>query len=149
MAETNSNIGDVLAPVDYVVVEFPDGQPTAGGFDRLLDLADRRVIQVLDVEFLRRDTAGVQLIPATELPSVPGLDLGLWQGASSGLLNGEDLALIGEQMTVGAVAVVVVFENLWVLDVVTSWTTAGGRILLDGGIPVADLMVALEEAESR
>lgn len=49
MAETGSCIGDVLGPVDYVVVEFPNGQPTPDGFVRLLDLADRRVIQVLDV----------------------------------------------------------------------------------------------------
>lgn len=149
MTVTGSNGGDVLGPVDYVVVEFPNGQPTLGGFERLLDLANRRVIQVLDVEFLRRDTDGVQVIPATELPSAPGLDLGMWQGASSGLLDGDDLALIGEQMTVGAVAVVVVFENLWVLDVVTSWTAVGGRLLLDGGIPAADLVAALDEAESR
>ncbi len=83
------------------------------------------------MEFLRRDTDGVQVIPATELPPAQGLDLGVWQGASSGLLDGDDLALIGEQMTAGAV--VVVFENLWVLDVVRSWTAAGGRLLLDGG----------------
>ncbi|NCC95078.1 MAG: hypothetical protein EOM10_17725 [Opitutae bacterium] len=149
MAEAGSDVGDVLAPVNYVVVEFPNGQPTPGGFERLLDLADRRVIQVLDVEFLRRDTDGVQVIPATELPPAPGLDLGMWQSASSGLLDGDDLALIGEQMTAGAVAVVVVFENLWVLDVVRSWTAAGGRLLLDGGIPAGDLVAALDDAESQ
>ncbi len=147
MAESGSYVGDVLGPVDYVVVEFPNGQPTPDGFTRLLDLADRRVIQVLDVEFLRRDDDDVQVIPATELPSVPDLDLGMWQGASSGLLGEDDLVLIGKQMTAGAVAVVVVFENLWVLDVVASWVAAGGRLLLDGGIPTADLVAALDETE--
>lgn len=91
----------------------------------------------------------MRVIPATELPSAPGLDLGIWQGASSGLLDEDDLALIGEQMTAGAVVVVVVFENLWVLDVVNSWVAAGGRLLLDGGIPSADLVAALDEAESQ
>ena len=147
MAESGSYVGDVLGPVDYVVVEFPNGQPTPDGFTRLLELADRRVIQVLDVEFLRRDDDDVQVIPATELPSVPDLDLGMWQGASSGLLGEDDLVLIGKQMTAGAVAVVVVFENLWVLDVVASWVAAGGRLLLDGGIPTADLVAALDETE--
>jgi hypothetical protein len=147
VAESGSYVGDVLGPVDYVVVEFPNGQPTPDGFTRLLDLADRRVIQVLDVEFLRRDDDDVQVIPATELPSVPDLDLGMWQGASSGLLGEDDLVLIGKQMTAGAVAVVVVFENLWVLDVVASWVAAGGRLLLDGGIPTADLVAALDETE--
>ncbi len=41
MAEEGSDVGDVLGPVDYVAVEFPNGQPTVGGFERLLDLADR------------------------------------------------------------------------------------------------------------
>lgn len=52
MSAAGSGDGDALGPVDYVVVEFPDGQLAPGGFERLLDLVDRRVIQVLDVEFL-------------------------------------------------------------------------------------------------
>ena len=45
---------DLLAPVDVIVVEFPDGLVTAEGFDRLLDLVDRNVIRILDVEFVSR-----------------------------------------------------------------------------------------------
>ncbi len=70
----------------------------------------------------------------------------MWDGASSGLLDADDLAVIGEQMSVGALAVVVVFENLWVLDVIGSWP--GGRLLFDGGVSADDLVAALDAAES-
>ncbi len=146
MTANSSNARDLLGPVDYVVVEFPDSDLSGDGFERLLDLADRRVIQILDVEFLRRTPDTVQQVPVAELPSTSGLDLSVWDGASSGLLDAEDLAVIGEQMSVGALAVVVVFENLWVLDVIGSWP--GGRLLFDGGVSADDLVAALDAAES-
>ncbi|HYN33358.1 MAG TPA: hypothetical protein VES40_12095 [Ilumatobacteraceae bacterium] len=48
--DSRRNRADFLAPVDFIVVEFPDGIVRAGGFAQLLDLADRQVIRVLDVE---------------------------------------------------------------------------------------------------
>lgn len=146
MPDLAANRADVLGPVDFVVVEFPDGTPSAGGFDQLLDLADRGVISVLDVEFLRHEPDGVRTIPVSELDA--GFDLGVWDGASSGLLDAEDLASIGEEMTPGAVAVVVIFENLWVLGLASAWAEGGGRLILDGGLPVDDLVAALDAAES-
>lgn len=85
MADLTSDDAQALGPVDYIVVEFPDGTPTSGGFQHLLDLARRGVIGILDLEFLRRDTNGVHAIPIADVPSTPGLDLSVWDGASSGL----------------------------------------------------------------
>lgn len=149
MPDLEANRADVLGPVDFVVVEFPDGKPSAGGFDQLLDLADRVVISVLDVEFLRADDDGVRIVTIAELDLDPDVDLSAWNGASSGLLDDEDLASIGEEMSPGAVAVVVIFENLWVLGLAGAWADGGGRLILDGGLPVDDLLAALDAAESN
>lgn len=147
MTHGESGTSDALGPVDYLVVGFPDSNLSGKGFERLLDLADRRVIQILDVEFLKRDSDGVRPVAVSDLPATPGLDLSVWDGASSGLLDAQDFAVIAEQMGEAALAVVVVFENLWVLDVVDSWP--GGRLLFDGGVAAEDLVAALDATESH
>lgn len=138
---------DLLAPVDFLVVEFPDGIPTRGGFDELLDLADRNVIQVLDLEFLAKDHAGVRVVEAADLPDVEGMDLTVWGGASSGLLDADDLAAVGAEMDPGSLAVVVVFENVWVLSLVDRWAGSGARLILDGAVPVGALLDALDAVD--
>lgn len=41
---------DILGPIDFLAVDFPDGRVTNDGFACLLDLVDRDVIRVLDLE---------------------------------------------------------------------------------------------------
>jgi hypothetical protein len=136
---------DLLAPVDVVVVEFPDGQLTAPGFDRLLELVDRNVIRILDVEFVSKDEAGVEVVAVSDLPARPDLDLTAWTGSSSGLLDADDIALVADEIAEGSIAVVVLFENVWVLDLVANWP--GARLVLDGGVAVDDLIAALDATE--
>ena len=138
---------DLLAPVDAVVVEFADGVVTADGFDRLLDLVDRNVIRILDVEFISKGPDGAQVVGVSELPARPELDLSAWNGSSSGLLDADDIALVGDEIAEGSIAVVVVFENVWVLDLVANWP--GARVVLDGGVATDDVLDALDALDAR
>lgn len=138
----------MLAPIDFIVVEFPDGVVKSGGFEQLLELVDRQVIRVLDVEFVVKDAAGVRTAELSELARDRQLDPTLWQAASSHLLDDEDLTAIGSEMADGSVAVAVVFENRWVLGLVEQWSATGARLLFDGAVPVADLLDALDTAET-
>ena len=137
---------DLLAPVDAVVVEFADGVVTADGFDRLLDLVDRNVIRILDVEFVSKGPDGAQVVGVSELPARPELDLSAWNGSSSGLLDADDIALVGAEIAEGSIAVVVVFENVWVLDLVANWP--GARVVLDSGVATDDLLDALDALDA-
>lgn len=137
---------DLLAPVDAVVVEFADGVVTADGFDRLLDLVDRNVIRILDVEFISKGPDGAQVVSVSELPARPELDLSAWNGSSSGLLDADDIALVGDEIAEGSIAVVVVFENVWVLDLVANWP--GARVVLDSGVGTDDLLDALDALDA-
>lgn len=148
MTTSESSDEDVLAPIDFIVVEFPGGVPAAGGFEQLLDLANRNVIRILDVEFVQKDLDGVRPVAVSELPSQPGIDLSEWEGASSGLLDLDDFATIGAQIGDNSLAVVVVFENVWVLDLVNSWSKSGARLVLDGAISTDDLLEILDVDES-
>ena len=137
---------DLLAPVDAVVVEFADGVVTADGFDRLLDLVDRNVIRILDVEFISKGPDGAQVVGVSALPARPELDLSAWNGSSSGLLDADDIALVGDEIAEGSIAVVVVFENVWVLDLVANWP--GARMVLDSGVGTDDLLDALDALDA-
>ena len=138
---------DLLAPVDVVVIEFADGVVTADGFDRLLDLVDRNVIRILDVEFISKGPDGAQVVGVSELPARPELHLSAWNGSSSGLLDADDIALVGNEIAEGSIAVVVVFENVWVLDLVANWP--GARVVLDGGVATDDVLDALDALDAR
>ena len=137
---------DLLAPVDVVVVEFADGIVTADGFDRLLDLVERDVIRILDVEFVSKGADRARVVGVDDLPARPELDLSAWNGSSSGLLDADDIALVGDEIAEGSIAVVVVFENVWVLDLVANWP--GARVVLDSGVATDDLLDALDALDA-
>jgi len=42
----------------FLAIEFPAGRLTASGFEQLLSLADRGVVEILDMEFIVKDADG-------------------------------------------------------------------------------------------
>jgi hypothetical protein len=143
-----SGSDDELGPVDFLAIEFPGGRLTAAGFERLLSLADQGVIGILDMEFIVKDADGTsRKIDVWEFAVPEGVDLSAWAGASSSLLDGSDVSLISEAMAPGSVAVVVIFENRWVLGLVDAWRRDGARLIADGGISADDLVAALDATE--
>jgi len=136
---------DELGPVDYLAVEFPDGRISASGFEELLSLARQGTIRVLDAEFIIRDSAGnARKAAAAELG---GSAISSWVGAFSGLLDDADVSHIAAAIRPGAAAAVIVYENRWILRLADSWRRSGARLIEDGGIPVDDLVAALDAAE--
>jgi hypothetical protein len=139
---------DVLGPVDFAVVEFPGGVISGNGFDQLLQLAESGLIRVLDLEFVTRIADG-RVVPV-ELGDVavgPGVNLSPFAGASSGLVDGTDLAALGDSIGVGSVAAVLVYEEQVLIPVVTAWHTAGGKLALVGHLEPAELDEALDSTE--
>ena len=139
---------DELGPVDFLAIEFPGGRLTAAGFEQLLSLANRGVVEILDMEFITKDTDGKsRKVDVWEFAVPQGVDLSAWAGASSGLLDGSDVAEISTAMQPGSVAVVVIYENRWVLGLVDSWRRDGARLIAEGGLSAADIVAALDATE--
>ena len=139
---------DELAPVDFLAIEFPDGRLTAPGFEQLLSLADQGVIEILDMEFIVKDAGGQsKKVDVWEFAVPAGVDLTAWAGASSGLLDNSDVDEISAAMQPGSVAVVVIYENRWVLGLVDSWRRDGARLIAEGGLSAADIVAALDATE--
>jgi Family of unknown function (DUF6325) len=139
---------DELGPAGFLAIEFPGGRLTAAGFDRLLSLAGQGVAGILDMEFITKDADGKsKKVDAWEFAVPEGAGLSAWAGASSGLLDDSDVSQISALMQPGSVAVVVIYENRWVLGLVGAWRHDGARLIADGGISADDLVAALDATE--
>ena len=140
---------DELGPVDFLAIEFPGGRVTAAGFERMLSLADQGVVDILDMEFITKDANGKgKKVDVWEFAVPAGVDLSAWAGASSGLLDDSDVSQISAMMQPGSVAVVVIYENRWVLGLVDAWRHDGARLIADGGLSAAELVAALDATET-
>ena len=139
---------DELGPVDFLAIEFPDGRLTAAGFEGLLSLAGQGVVELLDMEFIAKDADGMsKKIDVWEFAVPEGVDLSAWAGASSGLLDDSDVGEISAAMQPGSVAVVVIYENRWVLGLADVWRRDGARLIASGGLSADDLVAALDATE--
>ena len=139
---------DEIGPVDFIAVEFPDGRIREADLRELLALVDQGTIRILDAEFIVKDAAGnARKADAAELGEPDGTGIGAWSGASSGLLDDADVEHVAAEIRPGAAAAVIVYENQWILWLADSWRRGGARVIEDGGIPVGDLVAALDAAE--
>ena len=101
------------------------------------------------MEFIAKDTDGKsKKIDVWEFAVPDGVDLSAWAGASSGLLDDSDVGLISAAMQPGSVAVVVIYENRWVLGMVEAWRRDGARLIASGGVSADDIVAALDATES-
>ena len=150
MTGTNDDGAMSMGPVDYLVVEFPDGRAGSEVLSRLVDLVDDGTVRVLDLVFLRKDRDGA--ISGIEIADLDGdgvLDLQVLEGASSGLLGMDDIGDAGGVIAAGSAAALVVYENLWAIPLATALRRSGAELVASGRVPVAELLSALETAETR
>jgi hypothetical protein len=137
-----------MGPIDYVLVEWPGKQPEGEIAPHLVDLVDRGLIRILDLAFLAKGDDGS--IMALELADIGGevTELAVFEGASSGLLDSEDLDLAGEALEPGTSAALLVYENTWAAPFATAVRRSGGQLVASGRIPVTDLLDALDAVEA-
>ena len=141
---------DEMGPVDYVLIEFPDGQPQGQAAPLLLDLVDRGIIRILDLMFITKDEDGtISGLEISDLDSQGAGEFTVFEGASSGLLSDEDRDDAANAMEPGTAAVVIVFENRWAAPFARAVRKAGGQLVAFGRIPVQALLASLEAAEAR
>jgi hypothetical protein len=139
-----------LGPVSYVIVEYPKGIKVTGeGLRHLLDLSDRGIIRVLDLLFVERgadDT--IRILDVRDIDHDGELDLTVFEGARSGLLDAADLAEAQPVLAPGAAAAILVFENRWAAPFVTAVRGGGAELIAAGYIPQEALAASLDALET-
>ncbi|MEU6549199.1 DUF6325 family protein [Streptomyces sp. NPDC046915] len=135
-----------MGPVDYLIVEFPGNRMTGEGFPLLVDLVERGIIRIIDLVFVRKDTDGS--IAALELKEIGDeIDLTVFEGASSGVLDQSDLDDAGAALEPGNSAAVLVYENVWAAPLARALRREGAQLVASGRIPVQALLASLDATE--
>jgi hypothetical protein len=140
---------DALGPISYLIVEFPGNKMTGDGLAVLVDLVDRGIIRVLDLLFVKRDEDGsTRAIELQDIDNDGELDVALFEGASSGLLDDSDLADAAEVIEPGSSAGVLVFENRWATPFTQALRRGGAQLVAAGYIPQDAIAASLDALES-
>ena len=140
---------DQSGPIDYLVVEFPGSKMNGEAFPILVDLADRGIIRILDFAFISKGTDGsVVGMSIADFDGDGVLDLAVFEGASSGLLDSSDLDEAGSVLEPGSSAGVLVYENVWAAPFATAIRRSGGQLVASGRIPVQAILAALDAADA-
>src|SRR6266545_6424477 len=139
-----------MGPVDYLVVEFPGSRMTGEGLPLLVDLVDRGIIRILDLVFVKKELDGsVAGLAVADFDKDGKLDLAVFEGASSGLVDQDDIDEAGGVLEPGSSAGILIYENRWAAPFARALRRGGGQLVASGRIPVQALLAALDAAEAK
>jgi hypothetical protein len=137
-----------MGPVDYLVVEFPGSKMTGEGLPLLVDLVDQGIIRILDLVFVSKYLDGtVAGIAVADLDGDGELDLAVFEGISSGLLDEDDISEAASVLEPGSSAGILVYENTWAAPFAAALRRGGAQLVAGGRIPVPALVAALDALE--
>jgi hypothetical protein len=133
-----------MGPIDYVVLEWPGRQPDGSVAPLIIDLVDRGIIRIIDIAVMVKDEEGH--VAALDLAALEG-EFSEFEGASTGLLDQEDLDEAAAALEPGTSAAVLVWENRWAAPVAVAMRKSGGQLVASGRIPVQAIVAALDAVE--
>ena len=140
--------GTALGPISYLVVEFPGNKMTGEGFEILIDLVDRGIIRIIDLAFVTREVDGsVTAVDLSDVDNDGVLDLTVFEGVSSGVLDASDFDDAAAVLEPGSSAAVLIFENRWATPLTQALRRGGAELVAAGYIPQDDLLASLEATE--
>jgi len=140
---------DAMGPISYLVVEFPGNKMTGDGLPILVDLAARNVIRILDLLFVSRgDDGAMRAVELRDLDLDGRLDVAVFEGVSSGLLDASDLADAAAVIEPGSAAAILLFENQWARSFTQALRRGGADLVAAGYVPLDAVVASLDAAES-
>src|ERR1700741_4553439 len=137
-------------PIDVIVVGYPKGAPMTGeAVPILLDLVDRGIIRVLDALFVQKQADGTfSGFDLADLDEDTAGDLTVFAGATTGLLDDDDVALAAGEIEPGTAAVMIVYENRWRGPFIAAVRRNGGVLIANQRIGVQELIDAMGATET-
>ena len=137
-----------VGPIDFLAVELPGAKLQGRGLAALVDLTDRGIIRILDLVVVQVDENGFTALELTDLDGDGELDLAVFEGVRSGLLDDEDVAQSAGLVDPGNAVALLVYENTWAGPFVSAMREAGAEVVASGRIPAEDVVAALEALEA-
>jgi hypothetical protein len=139
-----------VGPIDYLALEFPTAKLQGEGLAILLDLVDRGIIRILDMRFaLKEDDGSFTAMAITDLDGDGSLDLAVFEGVESGLLDDDDLSKAVGLIEPGHGVGLLLYENTWAGPFVSAMRRAGAEVIAGGRIPADEVISALDALEQK
>jgi uncharacterized membrane protein len=140
---------DAMGPISYLIVEFPGNKMTGEGLPILADLVDQGLIRIIDLLFVTRDDDGsLRAVELRDLDLDGRIDVAIFEGASSGLLDDSDLADAASVIDPGSSAAILLFENRWARSFTQALRRGGAELVAAGYIPLDAIAASLDAAEA-
>ena len=138
-----------VGPIDYLAVEFPGARLEGDGLAALIDLVDRGIIRILDLVVAKVEADGTStVVTLADLDGDGDLDLALFEGVRSGLLDADDVEQGAALVQPGNAVGLLLYENTWAGPFVTAMRKAGAEVIASGRIPATDVVAALDALET-
>jgi len=138
-----------VGPIDYFAIEFPTRNLQGEGMAVLVDLVDRGIIRILDARFAVKDEDGsFTAVAITDLDGDGTLDLAVFEGVESGLLDDDDLTDAVSLIEPGHGVALLVYENTWAGPFVSALRHIGADVIASGRIPADEVIAALDALEA-
>lgn len=138
-----------VGPIDYLALEFPAARLEGEGLAALLDLTERGIIRILDLVVATvAEDGSFAVVALTDLDGDGTLDLAVFDGVRSGLLDEDDIAQSVALVKPGNAVGVLVYENTWAGPFVTAMRHVGAEVIAGGRIPADEVVAALDALES-
>jgi uncharacterized membrane protein len=138
-----------LAPVEYIVIDFPGNRFDGSIAPALVDLVDKRVVRILDLVFVKKDDDGsilsFEFDQLDELAEFASVD-----GDAGDFLSDDDVLELAQDIPAGSSALFIVWEDLWAADLGRAVRDAGGEVMIGGRLPhhvVTDVISNIESQE--
>ena len=132
-------------PIDFIALEFKSNQLKGEILPALLDLAENKIVRVMDLVVVQKDEDGNH--EALELEQLDDEIIALFDPLEleiSGIVQVEDIDAIAQGMEDNTTAAILLFENLWAIKFKEAVHNANGRLLVQERIPEEVVVETLE-----
>ncbi len=140
-------------PVDFVALEFKGNQFKGEIFPELMKLVNDGVVRVIDIIVVKKDADGN--VTHQEIQETDQSVLAVFnplKAEINGMIQVEDIEMIGEKLEPNTTAALLMFENLWAVNFVKAVENANGRAVMHVRIPhevVVETMEKIEAGEAK
>jgi hypothetical protein len=129
-----------IGPLEYVVIGLRDHHFTSEILPKLNAIQENELIRVIDLLFVNKAVDGTVTIQEinelNEEEQQPYRDL---LGNLMGLLTTQDVEYLASEVPPGMLAVVVLLEHTWTINLAQAVRSAGG-VLVTGGMVTPDAL---------
>jgi len=136
-----------IGPVEYLIVAFPGNRFRGEIAPALADLVEAGTIRIIDVAFVGKNEDGE--VAAFELTDLdPDVREGIERMGveASGLFNEDDLMAAAAELEPNSSAALLVWEDVWAMQVAQAMRDAGGVLFDFGRLPHEVVQAAREYA---